>query len=91
MQGVVHPVPPGPMKEWRLYLKHITLLDMNAVLCMETARSAIKDFLLGVQKYFDPETDEGFATSRSIEPTQLSRADIQQAVEMGKFEAISTD
>eukprot|EP00796_Vickermania_ingenoplastis_P007757 gene7757-gene6129 len=58
---------------------------------METARSATKDFLLGVQKYFDPQTYEGFWTSRTIEPTQLSREDIQQAVEMGKFEAIGAD
>lgn len=91
MQGVVNPVPPGPMKEWRLHLKHTTLLDMNAVLRMETARSATKDFLLGVQKYFDPQTYEGFMTSRTIQPTQLSREDIQQAVDMGKFEAISAD
>eukprot|EP00796_Vickermania_ingenoplastis_P006213 gene6213-gene4759 len=79
------------MKKWRLHLKHTTLLDMNAVLQMETARSATKDFLLGVQKYFDPQTYEGFWTSRTIEPTQLSREDIQQAVEMGKFEAIGAD
>eukprot|EP00796_Vickermania_ingenoplastis_P008934 gene8934-gene7159 len=56
MQGVVKPVSPGPLKEWRLHLKHTTLLDMIAVLRMETARSATKDFLLGVQKYFDPQT-----------------------------------
>eukprot|EP00796_Vickermania_ingenoplastis_P004221 gene4221-gene2694 len=51
MQGVVNPARPGPMKKWRLHLKHTTLLDMNAVLQMETARSATKDFLLGVQKF----------------------------------------
>eukprot|EP00796_Vickermania_ingenoplastis_P000370 gene369-gene315 len=58
---------------------------------MEMARSTTKDFLLGVQKYFDPQTYDGFWTSRTIEPTQLSREDIQQAVEMGKFEAIGAD
>lgn len=42
----------------------------------------------GVLKFFEPRTFEGFQTSRTIKSTQLSLAEIEQAVEMGKFEVV---
>lgn len=64
------------------------MLDLDAVKRMSVSTTASKTLLDNALRYLRPETFEGLCTSRTIKATQLSRDDVQRAVEMGKFEPI---
>lgn len=86
VQGVESPVELPPPEEWRLHLKHTTLLDISAVRSLSTARTETKDFFEKAMRYLDAKHFYNLYTSRTIKPTSLSDPDIQRAVEMNKFE-----
>nr|CAJ2465746.1 unnamed protein product [Leishmania braziliensis] len=77
---------PALVKQWPLHLKRNTPLDMDTVLAMPTKRASTKRFLQRIQCFLDPSFYDGLRTSRTIKKCVLTTAEIQQAVEMGKFE-----
>ncbi|CAM40471.1 TATE DNA transposons [Leishmania braziliensis MHOM/BR/75/M2904] len=77
---------PALVKQWPLHLKRNTPLDMDTVLAMPTKRASTKRFLQRIQCFLDPSFYDGLRTSRTIKKCALTTAEIQQAVEMGKFE-----
>ncbi|CAM36958.2 LOW QUALITY PROTEIN: hypothetical protein LbrM_05_1240 [Leishmania braziliensis MHOM/BR/75/M2904] len=77
---------PALVKQWPLHLKRNTPLDMDTVLAMPTKRASTKRFLQRIQCFLDPSFYDGLRTSRTIKKCVLTAAEIQQAVEMGKFE-----
>ncbi|CAM42016.1 LOW QUALITY PROTEIN: TATE DNA transposons [Leishmania braziliensis MHOM/BR/75/M2904] len=77
---------PALVKQWPLHLKRNTPLDMDTVLAMPTKRASTKRFLQRIQCFLDPSFYDGLRTSRTIKKCALTAAEIQQAIEMGKFE-----
>jgi len=80
-------VPLPDPRTWRLHLKSVTLLDIDAIMRMPTTRTATKDFLEKAWRYMCPGPFEEKHTSRTIKATTLREEDVARAVAMGKFEA----
>eukprot|EP00796_Vickermania_ingenoplastis_P004533 gene4533-biopygen2553 len=53
---------------------------------MHTSKPETQQFLRDAWRYMQPDIFEGAKTSRSLKCTQLSQTDINEAVDMGKFE-----
>lgn len=75
-----------PPTQWPLHLKDTTLADLEAIQALPTARETTKPFLQKALRYMRPEAFLNLRTSRTVKYTLLSSADLQRAVEMGKFE-----
>lgn len=86
LNGAVDPVRQPPPHTWVLHLKNTTPLRMDAVRSLPTASTKTHEFLERVMVYMGPLQFDGLRTSRTIKKTMLPDADIQRAVEMGKFE-----
>lgn len=88
MNGVENPpVLPHPSL-WKLHLKDVTMVDLQAVLGLPTHRSETKPFLSAALTFLDDRSFVSMRTSRTIKSTQLSMEDINMAVSMGKFEKV---
>ncbi|KAH9597477.1 hypothetical protein LSM04_008929 [Trypanosoma melophagium] len=73
---------------WPLHLKETTPLNIEAVRGLPTAHNATKDFLERALCFMTASFYDGLRASRTIKKVQLPMADIQRAVEIGKFERV---
>eukprot|EP00796_Vickermania_ingenoplastis_P002607 gene2607-biopygen2097 len=89
MQGVVNPHGIHVPLHWRLHLKNNTPLDAEAVFALPTAKESTVEYLREAWRFMQPERYEGLMTSRDLKATQLSQAEIDEAIRMGKFEECS--
>eukprot|EP00796_Vickermania_ingenoplastis_P003705 gene3705-biopygen2581 len=89
LSGVEDPVPLPDRRHWRLHLKNNTPLDAEAVFALPTAKESTVEYLREAWRFMQPERYEGLMTSRDLKATQLSQAEIDEAIRMGKFEECS--
>eukprot|EP00796_Vickermania_ingenoplastis_P009210 gene9210-biopygen5855 len=90
LSGVEDPVPLPDRRHWRLHLKNNTPLDAEAVFALPTAKESTVEYLREAWRFMQPERYEGLMTSRDLKATQLSQAEIDEAIRMGKFEVLLT-